>query len=711
MKTQKLFVIILIFLGINSIFLANSQTFKLSEVRNYPFPTSLTAAATGNRVAWAFDESGKRNIYVAEAPDFKARKLTAFDKDDGQEISSLALSDDGKWVVYVRGGDHGSNWNSGGEINVNADPFPPKVGIHVLSYDGKQHFEIGEGDQPVISPKGDRIAYLKKGQVWISRIDSANAGKQVFNARGTMSDLRWSPDGRLLAFVSNRQDHSFIGIYTDANSPIRWMAPSFTRDRSPRWSPDGKSLAFVRMAGLGGAPDSIIARKHQPWAIWTAEVNSGKATLLWKSPQTPAGSPPGTHGSTNLHWAANNRIVFLAAHSGWQHLYSMAATGGTPLALTSGKFMSEHIILSSDKKWLYFSTNAGPDAKDIDRRHIARVPVDQAKLEVLSPGSNMEWTPVVTGDNKYLTFITAIGQQPPLPAAVSLSNLSKLKDQQQLMAVDHIPSAFPTKKLVTPKQVIFEAPDGMKIHGQIFAGQGKASKKPAIVYVHGGPSRQMLLGWNYSEYYANAYAMNQYLASLGFTVLSVNYRLGIGYGYDFQSVTDGGTKGASEYQDIKAAAEWLAKQGDVDATRIGIYGGSYGGYMTNMALARDSKLFAAGVSIHSLGDRTIGDTNDLLMPDRYEKAPDAKQAAEVAWASSPVADMATWTSPVLLIHGDDDRNVEFSQSTDLNKRLEQRGIPVETMVIVDDTHHWMKYDNQMKVNEATAAFFVKYLKP
>jgi dipeptidyl aminopeptidase/acylaminoacyl peptidase len=221
----------------------------------------------------------------------------------------------------------------------------------------------------------------------------------------------------------------------------------------------------------------------------------------------------------------------------------------------------------------------------------------------------------------------------------------------------------------------------------------------------------MLLGWHYSDYYSNAYAMNQYLASRGFIVLSVNYRLGIGYGYEFHNPENAGTSGASEYIDIKAAGKWLATQPGVDPKRIGVYGGSYGGYLTAMALAKDSDLFAAGVDIHGVHDRTTERTRSLISPDRYERAPDADLALKVAWESSPIAYMSGWKSPVLVIHGDDDRNVRFSQSTDLVKRLEKHQVPFESLVIVDDTHHFMLHSKQMKVNKATAEFFERKLKP
>jgi len=221
----------------------------------------------------------------------------------------------------------------------------------------------------------------------------------------------------------------------------------------------------------------------------------------------------------------------------------------------------------------------------------------------------------------------------------------------------------------------------------------------------------MLLGWHYSDYYANAYAVNQYLASRGFVVLSVNYRLGIGYGYEFHQPPHAGARGAAEYQDVRAAAQYLQRLPQVDSARIGIYGGSYGGFLTALALARDSDLFAAGVHIHGVHDWTAERARGLLSRDRYEQAPDAALALDVAWESSPVSSMATWRSPVLVIHGDDDRNVRFNQSTDLVRRLAAEGVPYEGLVIVGDTHHMLRHANALRVDRAIVEFLERQLRP
>ena len=506
-----------------------SQSPTLESIKSYPFPTELTAASAGSRIAWALDEQGRRNVYVAEGPDFKPRKLTNYAQDDGQEITSLSISADGKWVVFVRGGDHGSNWDDELPINTSFSAVPLKVKVTSIPFAGGEVKSLSEGDAPTISPKGDVVAYIKSNQVWTTPIDGSSEAKNLFTTRGSVGSLKWSPDGSKLAFVATRSDHSFIGIFANEETPIQWMAPSFSYDFSPRWSPDGTRIAFIRLPGDGGSPDSILTQHHQTWSIWTADIKSEKGNQLWKAPTTLAGSFPTTHGETNLYWAAGDRITFLSYQDGWPHLYSIPSVGGNALLLTPGSFMTEHIKLSADGKWLIFSANTGPDKLDIDRRHVVRVPVDKAAAEVMTPGVGLEWTPALTGDGATLVCLSATAQRPPVPAVISLNTKSPLR----LIGQEFIPKTFPEKNLVIPKQVTFKSSDGFTIHGQLFEPATGAGKRPAIVYIHGGPPRQMLLGWHYSDYYSNAYSSNQYLASLGFIVLTVNYRLGIGYGFDF----------------------------------------------------------------------------------------------------------------------------------------------------------------------------------
>ncbi len=628
------------------------------------------------------------------------RKLTHYTADDGQEITGVMISPDGKYVLYVVGADHGA-FDETIPRNPASLTVAPSIRLYSIPFEGGKEMLLGEGDDAAIAPDGKTVAYIKNGQARITRVDGSVPSRSLFHTKGKAGALQWSPDGTRLLFVASRGDHSFVGIFKDSASPVQWVDPGFARDLSPRWSPDGKKIVFVRRPAAGGAPDSLTVYTRQPWSIRVADAETGRSQQVWRSPNTLQGSVPAANGRFNLHWAAGDRIVFLSYQDGWPHLYSVPATGGEPLLITKGDYMVEHVKLSPDKKWLVFSANTGPDAYDYERRHVARAPVDKAAVEVLTPGSGIESFPVVTGDGKNIILLSADAVRPALPAVIPFHG-GRIK----LMGENLIPADFP-KNMVIPKPVTFKAADGKTVYGQLFEPVNKAGKKPAVLFIHGGPQRQMLLGWHFGDYYANTYALNQYLAGQGLIVLSVNYRLGVGYGYDFQHPAGDWNNGASEYLDVKAAGEWLAAQPQVDAKRIGVYGGSYGGFLTAMALAKDSELFAAGVDIH-------GEHNLLVFaPDitKEQQAPDAALSRKLSWESSPVAYLDTWTSPVLIIHGDDDGNVPFKQSIDLVRRFEQKGFTnYEVLVIPDETHHWMKYENLLKVDKATADFLIRKLK-
>src|SRR5690606_18629958 len=440
--------------------------------------------------------------------------------------------------------DHGA-FNGTTPRNPASLTTPPTVQVWSIRFSGGEPVLLGEGDEPAISPAGDRVVFIRQGQVWACPIDGSEKPQPLFYARGQNGELRWSPDGRALAFVSSRGDHAFVGVFHGPDRPIQWIAPAFARDGSPCWSPDGKRLAFVRRNAAGGAPDSILAPVNNPWSIWTVAISEKKASRIWQAPAGPLGAVPTTHGGANLRWTAKGRITFVSYHDGWPHLYSVPEAGGAALLLTPGNFMVEHITLTPDRAWLLASANTGPDRDDIDRRHVIRVPVGRAEMEVLTPGMGIEAFPAVTGDGAHLVFLSATATRPLLPAVMSWTD----SDTFRLLGESLIPAQLANAPLVTPKRVEFKAADGMTVYGQLFEPPQGQDKKPAIVFIHGGPQRQMLLGWHYGDYYANTYALNQYLASRGFVVLAVNYRLGIGYGYDFHKPLFAGRYGASEYQD------------------------------------------------------------------------------------------------------------------------------------------------------------------
>ncbi|WP_154857789.1 S9 family peptidase [Cyclobacterium xiamenense] len=693
---KALFGLLLVLVALLPPCLSFAQGFSTLSVSRFSFPSELTAHAASGHIAWAMDEQGKRNVYLAEAPDYAVRRLTHFQEDDGQEISSLQFSKDGEYLVFVRGGDHGGG-NASRPVNTQNMPKMSSVDIWTISLASGKASPLTSGDYPVWG-SGHNLAFIKNGEIWLKDLASEEPAKAIIQNRGRLGDLRFSPDGSQLAFVANRGTHALIGVHRDESTPVNWLAPSFQRDQSPRWSPDGQSIAFVRTLGGSGAALPLLEKRHVPWEIWTADVRSGKAVRQWKAPETLAGSVPTTHGGFNLHWPMREQLVYLSYEDGWPHLYSLDLRSQEATLLSPGEFMVEQLSLHPDGKSLVFAANGGDLPDDLDRRHVATVDLTSGTFTWKTSGQGIEAYPIFTGREDEIAFFSATPKRPLLPAVLR-------EGEVRLLGENLIPADFPTEALVAPRHVSFIAADGTRVYGQLFEPAGGPAKKAAVVFVHGGPQRQMLLGWSYMDYYSNTYAINQKLAEMGFVVLSVNYRLGIGYGYDFHRPAGTYYQGAAEYQDIKAAGEFLAGMEQVDAERIGIYGGSYGGYLTAMALARDSDLFKVGVDISGVHDMD----HRYALPEGIEVAPDYAEAKQIAWESSPMADLDQWTSPVLFIHSDDDRNVGFYHSADLVRRFDELGKPYDYLVIPGDTHHWMQFSNRVRVNEATVAYLGRHL--
>ncbi len=676
------------------------KQFTLEQVMSAPFPSNLVVSPAGGSVAWVQSAKGVRNIWVAEPPEYKGRQLTSYTEDDGEELGELVWTRDAKAVIYTRGGDlEGFGENP----NPSSQPEEPKQLIWMVSVDGNPPRQLAEGHSATVSPKGDRLAYISKRDIWSVKMDGSDKAAALVQSKGRSNSLRWSPDGSKLAFVNMRSDHSFIGVYDLSSRGLRYLDPSVDRDGEPSWSRDGKRVGFIRIPASREAAAFAPKRSEAPWSIRVAYADTGVGREIWKAENGAGSVFRNIVAEDQMVWSADDRIIFPWEKDGWTHLYSIPSSADAhndkAVLLTPGEFEVEHVAASADGKEIIYSSNQA----DIDHRHIWQVSTAGGRPPTaVTLGNGIEWSPVATSDGKAIAFFHSDARRPERAAILVGS------ESPRDLAPATIPAEFPESSLVEPQQVILNGADGMKIHGQLFlpANLDNTKRHPAMLFFHGGSRRQMLLGWHYMYYYRNAYAMNQYLANHGYIVLSVNYRSGIGYGMEFREALNYGATGASEFNDVSGAGIYMRNRPDVDPQRIGLWGGSYGGYLTAMGLARASDLFAAGVDMHGVHDWNIVVRNFVPAYDPLAK-PDA---ARLAFESSPLSSIKTWRSPVLLIHGDDDRNVPFSETVHLVEALRNQGVEFEQLIFPDEIHDFLRHEDWLRAYHASADFLDRHLK-
>jgi dipeptidyl aminopeptidase/acylaminoacyl peptidase len=569
--------------------------------------------------------------------------------------------------------------------------------------------------------------------------------------RGTASQLALSPDGTKLAYISRRRTHSYLALYDLPSHTLTFPAPSTGNDSAPIFSRDGKQLAWLRFPFTSDAEFSGARTSPNPWSIQLLILATNETRTLYSPEPNKPGSlePRLATGEPLLFWTAppstlstdlssrpkrseaerpavsSGSLLFFSEADGWVHLYSIdPSIPKSPMLLTPGTYEVEDATTTKDGHLLFWSSNsAGPpqagwmekngsdgsDPLNVDRRHICTLDLTSpdSAPKCFTRASGIEAHPTPSGDGTAFAAQVSDATTPMHPAIVSRNG------EVKPLSVSALPNDYPATQLVTPQQVIFPSSDKLlQLHGQLFLPKTPAqagTKHPAILFFHGGPKRQMLLGYPAMDYYSNAYAMNQYLASRGYIVLSVNYRGGIGYGLDFRQCQHCGADGAAEYADALGAVAYLRSRPDVDASRIGIWGGSYGGYFVGLALARNSDLFAAGVDFHGVHEwaREDNAAADWLRGSLAEQ----EKIAAIAHASSPMADIAKWKSPVLLIHGDDDPEVAYSQTPMLADALRARGVHVEELIFPDELHGFVLHRDWLAAYTAAADFFDRTLKP
>ncbi len=649
-----------------------SERFTMAAVLAAPFVYPPAPSGDGQSIGYVTREAQHRNIYFLRVGE-PARRIVNYAGDDGQDLKDLTLSQTGAAAAYVRG----DNLNRQGDApNPNAVADMPQQQVWILGTRDDAPRLLGAGNDPLFTPDSRYILWRSGATVMAAaltwegdRLLGVGAPEEFL--ADERSGLRFSPDGAMVAYERGTD----IEVHDFASKTTVVIPRGTGIARSPTWSPDSRRLAFRResndaMSLIYTCPDGLMYRycgpmvSKEPWSIWTVDVAELKNLVPRKVWQADPGrgsvyypldqsNSPGQHGD-QMFWSANDRIAFVWERDGWRHLYSVAASGGKAALLTPGNGEVETAALSLDRKQLVYASNIG----DLGRRHISAVGFDGTPARPLTRGEKSQWSPTPLAGGK-IAYIGAGWADPPAIAVRDVGGATVAA------ALPTVPASFPTSMLVEPQLVEFPAADRKTAYGHLFVP--RQPNGCAIIFSHGGIRRQMLPGFHYMDAYTYLYEMNQYLASRGCVVLSVEYRSSIMRGEAFRNAPGWGFAGTSELLDFVGAAKYLMKRKDVDARRgVGIYGLSWGGYMTANALAQRSDLFTVGFDMAGV-----------------HTAPDA-----LGQSHSATGHIDTWTSPVFVAHGDDDMNVDMNEGIALVRALQAKrpNVKLKQQVYPGQTH-------------------------
>jgi len=660
-----------------------------TDFLDFPYVEGVSAAKVP-AFAWLAKQADRSMLVFARAPDFRRVILAARTDETGQPITDVTLSPDGRHVVFITG-------QPGGEMTFNPASLVDSPASSLwwqATAPGSKAIKLGHGLDPSFTPDGRTLLFKQDGNLMAVNAAAPAAKPKLFAKGGAgWSQLTWTKAGDLI-FVDDRRGYSFIGRYHPGASEIDWLVTGVDRLAVPVLSPDETRLAFLRLPGRkhSTTPDQTEA---EPFSIGVLDLKSGGSRDVWSS-RGPAITLGMDDAEGALRWASDDTLVFYSEDDNWGRLYTLPATGGTPRALTPPNCM----VAESEaaKAQLLVVHNCA----DLDTRQISLIDASSGAVRAAPQSDTVLAHPAIGGD--YAAFVGSTPDQAPLLRIMDLST-GQLRLSERYADYGY---ASPLTRQ-PPREVHLTSLDGLPFTGQLFL-PSTPGPHPGLIYVHGGPQRQMFPAFHYMGYYAGDYAINRRLAEQGYAVLAINYRSGIGYGRSFRDAPGRGWRDATEYRDVLAAGRWLASQPGVDANEIGIWGGSYGGLLTGQALARNSDLFKAGVGIHGVYDWSWpSPIKGHLSPSTYFGVD--KKDEDRARAASPVGHVDSWHSPVLLIHGDSDMNVDFVETVDLTERLRERGVEVRTLVFPGEAHDFIRHSAWQQLWRAMDSYFLEKLSP
>jgi dipeptidyl aminopeptidase/acylaminoacyl peptidase len=539
--------------------------------------------------------------------------------------------------------------------------------------------QLTHGDVPSIeprwSPDGRHVFFLRDEGgnenfgFWRASVDSGDARPFAVAKGAARRSLEFSPDGSRLACISNEGGGAFqVWTMASDGSGARQLSSGTEPVMLARWSPVDERIGVARMSE-GGASIAVV------------DAGSGEERTIARTggfPSTLAWSPDGATLACNDDVDGRATVVLVNVSS------------GRTRALVRSEWEPEGCAFSPDGRAVAYTLNRDGNFD------LVLQDLEAGTVRVANVGDGIHAAPEFMPDGRSVVAIVSGATQPPDLWRIPLDG------GQPEPVTDSVPADVPRESLTPARVVRYPSAGGASVPALLYAPPTTGTPRPAVVFVHGGPTAQHTNTW---------YPVVQYLASHGFAVLAPNYRGSTGYGAAWRdaAVRDWG---GVDLADVVAGAEYLAREGLADPQRIAVMGASYGGYLTLMALASAPEAWGAGVSLVGIADlRTLYATTreSDARPYLEQQIGTPGDNPQLYDARSPIRLVERIRAPVLLLQGANDPRVPLSEAETMAERLRAAGRSCELKVYPDEGHGFMHTANRLDSMRTALAFLRRHL--
>lgn len=666
----------------------------IERIAAIKYPSDPAWSPDSRMVAFLWDAAGKQDLF-AVTPGQQPSRLTDFAVDPHMLLSDI---DTFAWV-------------SNEEILFSRDRQLWTVSVRTRTPARVAGFGDGAGGF-VMSPDRKHIAFVRRGQIWIASI-AARTERQITNFSDAVgiSALTFSRDGTAIAFGVTRStiepqelpfNGSWIRQFRNVRSDRRWGVVSIYGP-DPDWIPARDTVSAVQWTATGSVlyQESSADGKSRVIKVWTP---GDSPRALWRD-HDPAWWTASLQAGDTVVSPDGKSVLFASDRTGWTHLYVLPLTAASEREarqLTSGRFNASFGSWSADSRRVAYHHSADGNYM---QRFVSVVDVADGRTQPIVNDPGLALDPLLSPDGTRVVYKhTAVDHSLDLfdTSATSAGTATRLTDS---MPPGLVPSDF-----TTPVPVSFPSrADGKPVPATLIVPKqlDRSRRHPAVVWIHGSGLDQNYLGWH-PDSYRMYYAMHQYLAQQGYIILTPDMRGSYGYGRDWATGTYRDVGGA-EYLDVAAGADYLKTLGYVDPDRIGVWGLSYGGFLTLQAVTVTPTLFRCAIDVAGVTD---WDTQSLTLgPGRiYARMGTPVENPDDFNRAAPVKHMEKLVRPLLVMHGTNDTNVAFRESLALIDTLTKLGKSFELAVYPGEIHFFRRAHVLRDAWRRVEDFFDRHLK-